>query len=100
MSGERTYGTFEAGNAAGTSEVIILEYNEQPRRWNTNTIIIWVCSLAVLFALLVWLWGFLSNVWAFMLCTDTIHPRRAPKIWNDFKNQSFAVGFDLTAGYG
>jgi hypothetical protein len=91
-----SYGTFEAG----ASETIILIEQPTPRRRNTRTIVIWVCLLSVLFALILWTWESLVRLWAFMLCSNTFYPRGAPKTWDGFKNQSFAVGFDLTAGYG
>ena len=34
-------------------------------------------------------------------CSTIVNPRSNPRReWSDFKEQPFAVGFDLTAGYG
>jgi hypothetical protein len=75
----RSYGTLEARAV------------DEPRRWRTSDVVaICICSL---FGLAV----------VFLIADlQVLGPARegGNKDWGDLRNQTYAVGFDLTAGYG
>jgi hypothetical protein len=77
MSPLRSYGTLEARPV------------DEPRRWRTSDVVtICMCSL---FGLAV----------VFLIASIFMRGASYPaKDWGDLRNQTYAVGFDLTAGYG
>lgn len=98
MSDNRTYGTLTSGPSDGQpapDRIVVV----RQRRARICSILVWtLCTLvaaAVLFLMLC-----IFAISATLTCTSIISPIPAPKNWSSFKNQSFAVGFDLTAGYG
>ena len=94
---KRTYGTLETSRAVGTTDTIVID--EQNHRGNFRAIVICLCSLFGLLAILFIAYIFCISM--LLTCLGPFNPPvGAPKDWSDFKNQSFAVGFDLTAGYG
>jgi hypothetical protein len=87
-----TYGTMQAVPANGTSKTSLV--NERNRSGRFRAIIFALCSF--LAALAIWVY---FMFWI-ILCYGPFNPPFPVAKWSDFKNQSFAVGFDLTAGYG
>ncbi|KAI1322233.1 hypothetical protein F5Y16DRAFT_404635 [Xylariaceae sp. FL0255] len=95
------YGTIETSQPDGPSETGPAQAG--PRRRTSSALRGACCCLFILvviaLALLV-AWHLLLVNYG-MSCTGLLRPSvyRHPT-WTDFKNQSFHVGFDLTAGYG
>jgi hypothetical protein len=60
------------------------------------------CCVFCLTLMIVVLVFFLLVGWQILAisCYSSLHPPRHMRQYGDFKNQSFTVGFDLTAGYG
>ncbi|KAI9775531.1 MAG: hypothetical protein M1835_005803 [Candelina submexicana] len=90
----RTYRTVETGRAVAP----IAEEDLSHPRNHSRGIGIWLCPALTIF--LVILISILS-ISLDLTCLGHFNPPfDPPKTWNDFQNKSFAVGFDLTAGYG
>jgi hypothetical protein len=102
------YGTFSDDPAATSNleNVVLLQpisnFSPRRRRWKAC---ICYCIFVLIACFAVWL------VFVYFLgqqpfsCLGhfpVISPpgRKVPRDWNAFRNQSWAVGFDLTAGYG
>jgi hypothetical protein len=97
MPVDTTYGTFETGQTVATPETFLLDRGNHGG--NSRKVIICLCTVFVLLVILIisCIFYFFTTLTCFGLFNP---PFGAPKNWSDFKNQSFAVGFDLTAGYG
>ncbi len=94
---EKTYGTLETRRAVGTSETILVD--KKNHSGNSRAIVICLCALSGLLAIL--LIAYIFYFYMVFTCLGIFTPSfGVPKRWSDFKIQSFAVGFDLTAGYG
>ena len=94
MALEKGYRTFDS-----TQPILVAE-RDHPRKSKVTAI--W---LGVVLSFFVVMASFIPHPPYFLspaICYLNIgNPRfDPPKSWSDFKNQSFAVGFDLTAGYG
>ena len=97
MSSEKSYGIFDNESAVEINETNLSERTSQ--RWRAGLIIVSVCSVLGIIARIIW---FLRQNIGILICYLNLFepPFGQGKTWSDFKNQSFAVGFDLTAGYG
>jgi hypothetical protein len=92
MAPGNTYGTRQTTPAKGTSKPSLV--NERKRSGRSRAIIMALCSILV--ALAMWVY---FMFWI-IICYGPVNPPFPVAKWSDFKNQSFAVGFDLTASYG
>jgi hypothetical protein len=92
MDPGNTYGTMQTAPANGTSKMRVV--NERNRGGRFRAIIMALCL--ILTALAIWIY-FMFGI---IIRYGPINPPFPLAKWSDFKNQSFAVGFDLTAGYG
>ena len=93
----RSYGTLQS-----TRTDIYTEDDLAAVRRNRTAIrmvIYFLCSVVAIAAFILvagCIWFYTS-----LACLGTLNPPYPTlKSWDDFKNQSFVVGFDLTAGYG
>ncbi|KAE9376330.1 hypothetical protein N431DRAFT_452759 [Stipitochalara longipes BDJ] len=97
----RTYGTFDINLAA---PVEIPNSTISPSRatfWTSEAfMVLFAFSFIGFLGYLSGIGEFLGFIWYFTVCGSTFSPRGPPKTWNDYTNQTFAIGFDLTAGYG
>ncbi|KIX01825.1 uncharacterized protein Z518_09552 [Rhinocladiella mackenziei CBS 650.93] len=93
----RSYGTWEPRPADGNAEELL----QARGRKRVNRRII-VCSIFSVLAIVAFMFVAGCLWWAMELtCWAPFNPPYPqPKSWDDFTNNSFAVGFDLTAGYG
>jgi hypothetical protein len=102
------YGTFSDDPEATSNleHVVLLQsinnFSPHRRRWRT-CICLCIFVLFAVFAVWLVLIYFLARppfpcFWIFPLISPP--NRKVPQDWSAFRNQSWAVGFDLTAGYG
>lgn len=92
MAPGNTYGTMWTAPANGATKTSLV--HERSRSGRFRVIIIALCLL--LAALAIWVYFMIGII----ICYGPFNPPFPVAKWSDFKNQSFAVGFDLTAGYG
>ncbi|KAF2807105.1 uncharacterized protein BDZ99DRAFT_74305 [Mytilinidion resinicola] len=99
MPSDTIYGTFEPGPPLG---VVVIERTRRQRRRSCKTILLWLFfKILIVFAIIsTFLWYFAAFAAELICYTNSFSPPfPLPPARDDFKNQSFAVGFDLTAGY-
>jgi hypothetical protein len=91
----KTYETYETERAARTSDGHL---SDNKRRSQTlRTVAIYLTSIL---GSLILLYRYIIFYYYLFLCIGVYNPPGTPREWSEFKNQTFAVGFDLTAGYG
>jgi hypothetical protein len=104
MSVSRTYGTIDTGQAgqAGQEESALIGQECREGTSIGHVRALRICcfvGLATIILAIVFLTSVIA-VTGFIEC-GVIGPKYSRhKDWKEFKNQSFVVGFDLTAGYG
>ncbi|KAI9713731.1 MAG: hypothetical protein M1812_006569 [Candelaria pacifica] len=94
MDSHRTYGTLRPRpNVVPVAEEDHSRARQLPRRLG-----IWLCSILAFLVITI---AFILYLSLSLTCLGFFNPPfDSPKTWDDFQNKSFAVGFDLTAGYG
>jgi len=93
MALEKGYETF------GTTQPPLVEGRNHPRISKPTVILLGILSILSVATLFTFPPPYFLSTLICFSHIGTLH-FAAPKNWNDFKNHSFAVGFDLTSGYG
>lgn len=102
MPVNRTYGPIEPRRTAQQEELAPIRQEDREVASRSRVLKLLVCSILGLATVILVIVGFtcIITVRAFSWCGVISPVSSAPEDWNDFINPSFAVGFDLTAGYG
>lgn len=98
------YGTIETTQPDGPPEIIsVTEVTRIRRRQRTSSVLGGICCcLFILLVVVALLYvGFMLFMFMAYDCTGIVRPPVFGRpTWANFKNETFHVGFDLTAGYG